>query len=290
MAYPTGASRHDEPGSARRTETREKAMRRAIPRGMGARYPRGHGACKIREAKGYTGAMHDQIKVKLVVERPCPSCQGKIQTLLVNPPGGNVVCGTCGSSFAEPAPVVAGNDVVNVRFLELAMEKWFKELSVIYKKLQSTKFDIGPLQASAPSVTTEPEPAPRPAAPAAPPASLPMEGGDGDGRLTVYKKGSGEGISEIQELLRADPTNRQLQEWLAFSYYTNDQLDEAIDLYLRIVERDEDDAMPHYYLANCYFKRGYVDLAREQWDLVVSLEPHSHLADKARVRIKSASL
>ena len=52
--------------------------------------------------------------------------------------------------------------------------------------------------------------------------------------LTKYTSGSGEGIPEVEKLLEGDPNNVDLLDWLAFMYYSNDNIDKAIETYTRL--------------------------------------------------------
>jgi tetratricopeptide (TPR) repeat protein len=99
-----------------------------------------------------------------------------------------------------------------------------------------------------------------------------------DGQITEYTEGSGEGI------------DLDLQDWLAFMLYTNNQLDEAIELYKRLLTSNHRSENQHFYLGNAYFKKGLVKLAVEEWKRVVLLDPESKLGQKAKVRIEQASL
>lgn len=111
-----------------------------------------------------------------------------------------------------------------------------------------------------------------------------------DGQITEYTEGSGEGIDEVRLMLQNDPENLDLQDWLAFMLYTNNQLDEAIELYKRLLTSNHRSENQHFYLGNAYFKKGLVKLAVEEWKRVVLLDPESKLGQKAKVRIEQASL
>lgn len=109
-----------------------------------------------------------------------------------------------------------------------------------------------------------------------------------DGQITEYTEGSGEGIEEVRAMLAADPENLDLQDWLAFMLYTNNQLDEAIEIYKKLLGRNHKSETQHYYLGNAYCKKGLVQLAIEEWRRVVEIDAESKLAKKAAVRIEQA--
>ncbi len=120
------------------------------------------------------------------------------------------------------------------------------------------------------------------AAPAAPPANT------GEGVLTQYQEGTGEGISEIENKLKDDPNNPDLLDWLAFMYYSNNQLDKAVEIYQRALNLNYENEHQHYYLGNSFFKKGIADRAIEEWEVVISLKPNSKIAQNAQERINKA--
>lgn len=133
------------------------------------------------------------------------------------------------------------------------------------------------------------------AAPAAPqieaaPAAAPSSGAanSGEGVLTQYQEGTGEGISEIENKLKDDPNNPDLLDWLAFMYYSNNQLDKAVEIYQRALNLNYENEHQHYYLGNSFFKKGISDRAIEEWEVVISLKPNSKIAQNAQERINKA--
>lgn len=111
----------------------------------------------------------------------------------------------------------------------------------------------------------------------------------GEPTLTEYRVGDGEGMDEIRGLLEGDPENALLLEWLAFSLYTNGDIDEAIETYERLVQVDPDNPAHRFYLGNCYYKRKRMPMAVACWEKVVALAPDGALASKARKRAKRAT-
>jgi tetratricopeptide (TPR) repeat protein len=130
--------------------------------------------------------------------------------------------------------------------------------------------------AQAPQLVAAPEPA------SAPPANV------GEGVLTQYQEGTGEGISEIENKLKDDPNNPDLLDWLAFMYYSNNQLDKAVEIYQRALNLNYENEHQHYYLGNSFFKKGICDRAIEEWEVVISLKPNSKIAQNAQERINKA--
>lgn len=103
--------------------------------------------------------------------------------------------------------------------------------------------------------------------------------------LTKYTAGTGEGISEVEKLLVSDPNNVDLLDWLAFMYYSNNEIDKAIETYKRALAIKPNNENQHYYLANAYFKKGKTDDAQKEWSEVIRLKPNSKIAKNAQERI-----
>ena len=224
------------------------------------------------------------LHAKLVVEIRCPSCGSKNHFFLLNPPSGknDHQCSECLHQYPVEFHLEPGGSKVAYRYLELALDKWFKEFSLIFGKLDGSNIVIdAPVQSSKRASGQQQILSELPGS-----TDLATD----TGRLTTYKKGTGAGVDEIKELLKSEPDNRQLKEWLAFALYTNDMLDEAINVYLELLEDKDGDPISHFYLANSYFKAGYSDAAQEEWKRVSEIAPDSAIADKARSRIKSARL
>ncbi|MEW6712253.1 MAG: tetratricopeptide repeat protein [Candidatus Riflebacteria bacterium] len=103
--------------------------------------------------------------------------------------------------------------------------------------------------------------------------------------LTKYTAGTGEGINEVEKLLEGDPNNVDLLDWLAFMYYSNNNIDKAVETYKRALAIKPDNENQHYYLANSYFKKGMMAEAKKEWSEVIRLKPNSKIAKNAQERI-----
>lgn len=103
--------------------------------------------------------------------------------------------------------------------------------------------------------------------------------------LTKYTAGTGEGINEVEKLLEGDPNNVDLLDWLAFMYYSNNNIDKAIETYKRALAIKPDNENQHYYLANSYFKKSMMAEAKKEWNEVIRLKPNSKIAKNAQERI-----
>lgn len=103
--------------------------------------------------------------------------------------------------------------------------------------------------------------------------------------LTKYTAGTGEGINEVEKLLEGDPNNVDLLDWLAFMYYSNNNIDKAIETYKRALAIKPDNENQHYYLANSYFKKSMMAESKKEWNEVIRLKPNSKIAKNAQERI-----
>lgn len=108
---------------------------------------------------------------------------------------------------------------------------------------------------------------------------------EADEILTKYTSGTGEGINEVEKLLEGDPNNVDLLDWLAFMYYSNANIDKAIETYKRALSIKSDNENQHYYLANSYYKKGMMSEAKKEWSEVIRLNPNSKIAKNAQERI-----
>lgn len=108
---------------------------------------------------------------------------------------------------------------------------------------------------------------------------------EADEILTKYTSGTGEGINEVEKLLEGDPNNVDLLDWLAFMYYSNNNVDKAIETYKRALSIKSDNENQHYYLANSYFKKNMMAEAKKEWSEVIRLNPSSKISKNAQERI-----
>ncbi len=107
-----------------------------------------------------------------------------------------------------------------------------------------------------------------------------------DGQITEYTEGTdSQGIADVEALLAGDPDNPDLQDWLAFLYYTNNRLDQAIELYRKLLAKGHKVDTQYFYLGNAYYKKGLTQLAVEQWRRSLETGPNGPMARKAQARI-----
>lgn len=121
------------------------------------------------------------------------------------------------------------------------------------------------------------------------PGSSPGGRGNLDGQITEYKEGGdAEGIKSVESMLQTDPENVDLMDWLAFLYYSNNRLDDAINLYKKLLAKQHKVDTQYFYLGNAYYKKGLTQVAIEQWKRAVAAAPGSPMARKAEARITAA--
>jgi tetratricopeptide (TPR) repeat protein len=104
--------------------------------------------------------------------------------------------------------------------------------------------------------------------------------------LTQYTAGDGSGTEELEEKLSRDPGNVQLLDWLAFMYYSNNDIEKARDAYQRLIDLDGENQSAYYYLGNTHFKLDHVSEAFGCWEELLFLFPKGRFARKTRRRLK----
>lgn len=107
--------------------------------------------------------------------------------------------------------------------------------------------------------------------------------------VTTYGEGGRgdvmEEISQLEELLARQPENLDIQEWLAFKYYSINQFEKALEIYRRLLGAGHRPGVQHFYLGNTYYKLEDTDRAIESWQKTIEMIPTDSKAEKARARI-----
>jgi len=107
--------------------------------------------------------------------------------------------------------------------------------------------------------------------------------------VTTYGEGSNaeveDEIAELEQLLASTPGNHDIEEWLAFKYYSTGRFEKAIQLYKGLIEAGHRIGVQHFYLGNTYFKMQRPTKAREAWQKTIELIPTDAKAQKARARL-----
>lgn len=239
------------------------------------------------------------VSAKLTVEVTCPLCGGATHIHLLSSEGARrqVCCNACHKPFQIQINLDEMNTQGPLRLLEMAMIRWLRDICPLSEGLANAAIDVRAINAAAPAPPAQKAP-PQPPAhepkhetmSASNPLGKPLEKPARDKMrdslaMTQYTRGTATGIAEIEKILKTDPSNRQVREWLAFAYYRNNHYESAVNTYLELIEGDPTDADSHYYLANAYYKLGHRDNAVKNWEKVISLVPTSPKAKRARDRI-----
>jgi len=105
--------------------------------------------------------------------------------------------------------------------------------------------------------------------------------------FTNYSKGtSPEEIEKLEALLAENPDDIHILDWVAFTHYSNQGYERAIELYKRLLEKEPSTASFHYFVANAYFKTGAMHDARHHWEKAIELDVKGKFSKKARERLQ----
>ena len=106
-----------------------------------------------------------------------------------------------------------------------------------------------------------------------------------DSVLSVCTRHSEEALESTRKLLEKDPNNRELLDWYAFMLYSNELFREAAEIYKRLLAKVPDQVEHLYYIGCCYYRMAQVELAVDQWQEAVKVDPMSSYGQKAREKI-----
>jgi tetratricopeptide (TPR) repeat protein len=85
--------------------------------------------------------------------------------------------------------------------------------------------------------------------------------------------------------LKENPGNLDLMDWVAFAYYSNGEMEQAIGYYQRLVAAAPGNASYHYYLGNALHKQGNLEAARNHWSKVMILDATGGFAERANRKL-----
>ena len=249
------------------------------------------------------GSAKSRLKAKLFFELSCPSCSKPMHLPATEDEATesreSVKCPACEREFRPKVEVRPRAEGSSLELLEVTLGKLLKDLLPVCSDVERLQIEaeLLPLNTGKNEEKEEAEEEDKENQREIAGLDIPdvtsllqnesspsRDGGGGENLLTSYSMGSTTGVEEISKLLRADPGNRQLKEWLAFAHYRNNELKEAVKTYLELIKDDPKDVNSHYYLANSYFKLGFKSAAAKGWEKVQSLAPSSPLASKAKKR------
>lgn len=94
-------------------------------------------------------------------------------------------------------------------------------------------------------------------------------------------------VEEMRRLVAIDAENLDLKDMLAFTLYSQDRLDEAMELYKELLNNRHKPAQQRLYLGNCYYRKRLYHLAVKEWEWVAAMDEASpELREKARQRVE----
>ena len=106
------------------------------------------------------------------------------------------------------------------------------------------------------------------------------------GRITHYTHTNDTKMLDgIKSLLAKNPESPETQDWLAFTLYSNNLLDEAIEWYTKLITKGSRREEHFFYCGNAFFKKGQVDKALKLWTVSAKIKPHGAIARKSKLRI-----
>jgi tetratricopeptide (TPR) repeat protein len=107
-----------------------------------------------------------------------------------------------------------------------------------------------------------------------------------DSIVTGYSGVPLSGIEELRRVVDQKPDSLQLKDMLAFMLYSNDRLDEALEVFRELAGRGHNVANQLLYLGNIYYRKGLLQLALTEWDKCRRAAPNSEEAAKASERAR----
>ena len=95
----------------------------------------------------------------------------------------------------------------------------------------------------------------------------------------IATKDSGQ-LESVRLLLEKDPNNVELLDWYAFALYSSERIEEAIEVYERILTDFEKSENAYYYIGSAYLKIPNLKKAFHYFNLLKQEFPGSHLNQK----------
>lgn len=109
-----------------------------------------------------------------------------------------------------------------------------------------------------------------------------------DMRLTAYPQTSSDKERELEAVLRQDPTNVHAKKTLAFTYYTNQKFQAAIELYFQLATQDPADPAVHFYTGNTLYRLRSYGAAVAAWEKAIACDSTGIYRERAEQRIAMA--
>lgn len=100
------------------------------------------------------------------------------------------------------------------------------------------------------------------------------------------KKVTDEDIVQLEEVLRQNPSDLDVLDWLAFALYSAGRFQRASELYERCVSLDPGAPSFHYFLGNCYYRMDDRPKAAAEWNRVLEIDSEGKFRSKAAEKLR----
>ncbi len=105
--------------------------------------------------------------------------------------------------------------------------------------------------------------------------------------VTRYGAVNSTDVEEMRRMVALDGQNLDLKDMLAFTLYSQDRIDEAMEVYKQLLNQRHQPAMQRMNIGNCYYKKKLYHLAVKEWEWVLRMEDATpDVIQKAKDRIQ----
>jgi tetratricopeptide (TPR) repeat protein len=109
-------------------------------------------------------------------------------------------------------------------------------------------------------------------------------------QVTSYKATTDSKMEQkLRRLLAQQPTDPETLDWLAYTLYSNNLLDEAIGCYTQLLAAGSSRPEHYFYCGNAKWKKGDRPAALELWAAAQRMDPAGLIGRKARARSEQAT-
>lgn len=107
-----------------------------------------------------------------------------------------------------------------------------------------------------------------------------------EGVVTRYAAVPTTNLEDLRRMVATSPDNLDLKDMLAFTLYSNDRIDEALQVFKDLLNRRHKVGIQRLYLGNCYYKKKLYHLAVKEWEHVAKMpDAEPDLKKRAQERI-----
>lgn len=108
--------------------------------------------------------------------------------------------------------------------------------------------------------------------------------------VTHYAKPAPGTVEDLEKMIALNPSDPDIQDWLAFSLYSNHMYAESIRWYGRLIKNGSRKEEHFFYCGNAFFRTGDLEHARKMWTIATRLHPGSEISRKSRERLAALKL